>query len=254
MGWEWVCYCPICPQSFSGEQEIHSTLFGQLPVLCPDARGHGRPVLSAASLGCCHEQTLLPAPLPPSCWNSVCTGVHQGASMEQARSWYPERNFNTTGEASVLGYSSTTRHTDSSTHQEPAPHMDMAVLTSTRSGASKERQGPESVGATIGSFLWVSRTQGYLWKPVPCAGSKELTWPSKGRAGLAERVQHFQGFLPSIVPRSVQPKSICSEGVESHQHKQEALSKKALSVLLRRCNHVRNTKRHRHLQKSRRWL
>lgn len=74
----------------------------------------------------------------------------------------------------------------------------------------------------------VCQGQKGLWKPLPCAGSREPTWASKGRVGLAGRVQHFQGFLPSVMPRSVQPKSICSEGAESHQHKQEALSKKSL--------------------------
>lgn len=44
--------------------------------------------------------------------------------------------------------------------------------------------------------------------------------------GLAGRVQHFQGFLPSIMLLSLQPKPICNEGVESLKHKQEALSKK----------------------------
>lgn len=70
--------------------------------------------------------------------------------------------------------------------------------------------------------------------------------------GLAGRAQHCQGFLPSIALLSLQPKPICKEGVESLKHRREALSKKASSVLLRRCNHVKKTKRHHHLQKSRR--
>lgn len=171
--------------------------------------------------------------------------------MGQALSWYPEMNFNTTWEASVLGYSSTSRHMESSTHPAPAQRVDMAALTSTRTGGNKEREGPKSVGATTRSFLWVLRTQGPVeTSPLCWEQGAHVAQQGQGWAGR----QHFQGFLPSIMPRSVQPKSICSEGVESHQHKQEALSKKASSVLLRQCNHVRNTKRHRHLQKSRRWL
>lgn len=41
----------------------------------------------------------------------------------------------------------------------------------------------------------------------------------------------------------VQPKPICSEGVESLKHKQEGLSKKASSVLLCWSNHVKKTKK-----------
>lgn len=166
--------------------------------------------------------------------------------MGQALFWYPEMNSNTTWEASVLGYSSTSRHTPSTRsacgHGSADQHQDWG---------NKEREGPESVRATTRSFLWVSRTQGPVeTSPLCWEQGAHVAQQGQGWAGR----QHFQGFLPSIMPRSVQPKSICSEGVESHQHKQEALSKKASSVLLRRCNHVRNTKRHRHLQKSRRWL
>lgn len=35
--------------------------------------------------------------------------MHQGALTEQAMTWYPERNFNSPRETSVLGYSSTSR-------------------------------------------------------------------------------------------------------------------------------------------------
>lgn len=62
------------------------------------------------------------------------------------------------------------------------------------------------------------------------------------RSGLAGRAQHCQGFLPSIVLLSLQPKPICKEEVESLKHRREALSKKASSVLLRRCNHVKKQK------------
>jgi len=79
-----------------------------------------------------------------------------------------------------------------------------------------------------------------------------VAWPSKGSGcrdgrgvaglGLAGRAQHFQGFLPRIMLLSAQPEAICNEGVESLKHKQEALSKKASSVLLRWCNHVKKPK------------
>lgn len=235
---EGFCYCPISSIIYWGAENTSHSVWAAFQV--PETTG------DQSSVGWCHRQTLLTAPFPQ------LLGVHQGASMEQGMCWHPERNFNSTGETSVLGYSPPTRHKHCSTHPEPAQHVATAELGSASTGAARRERDQKALGQQW-VILWVSRTEGPVETCLLC-WEQGAQVAGKRRAGLASRMQHFQGFLPSSVPRSEQPKSICSEGVESHQHKQEAPSKKASSVLLRRCNHVRNTKRHRHLQKSRRCL
>lgn len=91
----------------------------------------------------------------------------------------------------------------------------------------------------------MSRTTGPLcWQHGDHVGQQGQSLQGRGVAGLglAGRAQRFQGFLPSDMLIPVQPKPICNEGVESLKHKQEALSKKASSVLLCRCNHVKKNK------------
>lgn len=61
--------------------------------------------------------------------------------------------------------------------------------------------------------------------------------------GLAGKVQQFQGFLPSIMFISVQPKPICNEGVESFKHKQEALSKKSIFSVVMPVQSCQKTKK-----------
>lgn len=199
-----------------------------------------------SSLGWGHEQTLLPAPSSPVAGPQCalgCIGVPR---------WNRQRPGILRGISTALGKPLCWVTPAKPGTGPAAQHVDMAVLTSTRIGAAR-REKDQTVLEQYGHS---SGCQGQKGKPAetsPLRREQGATRPSKGRAGLAGRAA-LQGFLPSIVPRSLQPKSICSEGVESHQHRQEALSKKASSVLLRRCNHVRNTKRHRHLQKSRRRL
>lgn len=158
----------------------------------------------------------------------------------------------------MLDYSSTTKHLNWDMHQ----HGDAAEPASTRAvhrGSTKKREAPgaERVGVTTSLFLWVLRTEGpgetsavpLCWEHRAHVWQQGQGWELQGWGWQAER--STQGSLPSVLLISVQPKPICTEGVESLKRKQEALSKKASSVL-RWCNHVRNPKRHRHLQKSRR--
>lgn len=116
-------------------------------------------------------------------------------------------NSNTTWEASVLGYSSTSRHMDSSTHPAPAQRVDMAALTSTRIGATR-REKDQKVSEQQHGHSSGCRGHKDLWKPLPCAGSREPTWPSKGRVGLAGSTSRDSSRASCPDPCSLNPSAV----------------------------------------------